>query len=708
MARRSWLQLVLQRILAIRRGRVRAMEEAQHLERVLRFILVVAITIVTPALLLATFGLESIRTEELAVAAEVEREAEGTANAFWSQTDRAFSAFEQRVRDRLEAGRSPVEGSGELHAQLLVSLRFSEDGRLLAPFRREPTTRVDPAGFFTPEWIAARAALNAGASPGEIAELFRTAAASARSRAFEGRARFELARALGEAGDTRAAVDALEEIVERYPDLRDPWGMRLGDLARLERAELLMRTASEPAPEQGTTALRELVESLLTSRWIVGQGAEAAVARRALSLLEPYGEREWAASTRGRVAERSTMLYWAGELLPELEHRIATTTGLRVSPGDLHWRIGEQALWATTWWDGDFYAFGLDLEAITSALKADAHGGVHPDSPVAAYLLSPPEPVPDDPLVQKSLAPWLTGWSLVVTVRDPAALEATQRRKRNQRIGVIVLAVLVIGLGAFMSAGLIQRDLHAARVKTDFAASVSHELRSPITQIRLKGEALLLGLAETPEELEQAYRAIVRESERLSRLVDNVLDFSAIERGAKTYSLRAGDIEDTVLRAIGSVSESQELADRELDVELPPDLPEVHHDPDAVAQCVINLVSNAAKYSSSGGWIGVRGRVASDGVEIVISDRGIGIAPAELRHVFEPFFRSPNPRARRRKGTGIGLTITRYIMRAHGGSVSVQSRFGEGSTFTLRFPFRDKGPIGGRGGGLGRDNSRSA
>jgi two-component system sensor histidine kinase SenX3 len=105
-----------------------------------------------------------------------------------------------------------------------------------------------------------------------------------------------------------------------------------------------------------------------------------------------------------------------------------------------------------------------------------------------------------------------------------------------------------------------------------------------------------------------------------------------------------------------------------------------------VAQCVINLVSNAAKYSSPGGWIGVRGRVVEGGVEITVSDKGIGIAAHDLKQLFEPFFRSRDALARRRKGTGIGLTITRYIMVAHGGDVFVQSKPGQGSTFTLRFP----------------------
>jgi signal transduction histidine kinase len=132
----------------------------------------------------------------------------------------------------------------------------------------------------------------------------------------------------------------------------------------------------------------------------------------------------------------------------------------------------------------------------------------------------------------------------------------------------------------------------------------------------------------------------------------------------------------------------------DLEINIPHDLPEVLHDADAVAQCLINLISNAAKYSEPGGWIRVLGRRVEGGVELAVSDQGIGIAPHDLRRIFEPYFRSRDALARRRKGTGIGLTITRYIMEAHGGSISAQSRPGHGSTFTLRFPL-DEPPLQG-------------
>jgi signal transduction histidine kinase len=677
----SFVQRALRRLLAGKGGEVRALEQAIHLEGVLRFIGLFGMTMVLPAILLAYFGVASIEVEEQGVLAEVDAEARDTANSFWAALDRRFTNFEARVHDRLESGRSPLEGRGELDPYLLFALRFSEEGELVAPFVLDPTV-ASPAVqlLFEPAYQSAVAAEDAG-DLAAAARLYAEAGRAVGTPAALGRARFDRARLLAAGGNPQGLLD-LQAVADEFGPLRDPWGMRLGDLARLRRAELLLQRD----PEAGALALRGLVEELLSTPWVLHEGAESAITTRAISTLESTPQREWASGARARASERHAMLFWATELWTELTAQVNGPGPLRTSPGSLQWRQGERALWVTTWWDNSYLVFALDLEAIVGGLKAEARANTGAKGTIHAWVAPRTEAVPPSALAVKNLSPYLGDWSLVVAPRDIDALRAASAARRNKRVAVIGIALSMIVLGAVLTIRLIKRELDVARMKTDFAASVSHELRSPITQIRLKGESLLLGLTDTDEEREMAYQDIVRESERLSRLVDNVLDFSAIERGAKRYTLRPGDLVETVYRAIDSISSAQEVIDKELDVDLPPDLPEVAHDADAVAQCVINLVSNAAKYSSPGGWIGVRGRVVEGGVEITVSDKGIGIAAHDLKQLFEPFFRSRDALARRRKGTGIGLTITRYIMVAHGGDVFVQSKPGQGSTFTLRFP----------------------
>ncbi len=684
LARVSWLTRLLRPWLTRGRGEVRALEDALHIEQILRVGGLFGATILLPTALLVWFGLAGVSSGDQRVAQDVQREAMVTADTFWAQADRGFSALERRVRERLEAGRSPVDSPGELHPQLLLALRFDQEGRLRAPFVVDDRPLPGLWSTLDPALRAAEGAERAGQPPAEVAALYARAAALQPTPGAQGRALFDEARQLEAAGRSREAARAYALVLERHRADRDPWGFRLGDLARLR----LAREHVARSPAEGVEQLRLLVDDLLAERWTVDRGGEAAVAAEALAVAEAHArDAEWIAAARGRVAERSAQLYWAGALMDELQPLLADDS-LRVSDGEAIWRAGRRALWVTTPWAGETYAFGLDLEAVLSQLKADARASVVADADVAAWLLGPGEAPPAQILATKTLAPWLTGWSVVVAPRDPDALAAARRAERDRGVFIILVAAGLIGVGTLATVRMVKRELDGARMQADFAASVSHELRSPITHIRIQGESLLLQLADTDEERHEAYVSIVRESERLSRLVDNVLDFAAIERGAKRYLLREGDIVDTVLRALDSISSAQEVQDKELDADLPADLPPVFHDGDAIAQCVINLVSNAAKYSPPSGWIGVRGRRVEGGVEITVSDKGIGIAAHDLRQIFEPFYRSRDAQARRRKGTGIGLTITRYIMRAHGGDVLVQSRPGQGSTFTLRFPLR--------------------
>ena len=168
--------------------------------------------------------------------------------------------------------------------------------------------------------------------------------------------------------------------------------------------------------------------------------------------------------------------------------------------------------------------------------------------------------------------------------------------------------------------------------------------------------------------------------------MDNVLDFSAIERGAKTYALIPGDLGECVAAAIEAVESSVELVERDLFVRIEQDLPTVAHDSDAIAQCVINLLSNAAKYSEPDQPICVDVTKGDGGVFVRVIDEGIGIPEADTQQIFEPFFRGGEASVRRKKGTGIGLAITYYIVTSHNGAVDVVSISGEGSTFSMWFP----------------------
>ncbi len=679
---------LIRRVLAARRGDVRAKVDVYHLRGVLTFVGIFAATIVLPGLLLAYYGVAGIRAQQRAGVAEVERIAAAAADLFQLGAEAQFQSFEDATLNRLKAGQSVAAGVREISDSLRVVYRFDAEGKLVSPL---PPDGVDPAEdqelFFFAPWQAALRAERAK-DYGRAASLFAQAARDARAPDLVGQAIYARANAALRAGDIQFAEQLFTDVLNGYAAVRDAYGFRLGDLARLKLGELLLGRD----PVGGEAFVREHVEVLLAEPWIIGRGGEAAVARRGIDLIAGKANAEWLGRARGRLEDKSTQLFWAERLRPELETLGARGRMLRVNPREFSYTRTENALWATTWTDEDQYVFAFELSSTIAQLSRIAERVAGPDSDVVAEIRGPDDPARDALLARRSLAPWLPGWSIGVFPRDPEQLSRRQAEERTRGLGIILLSILMISVGTVLSARLVQRELEVARDKSDFAANVSHELRSPITQIRLKAEALQLGLAPDEPSRARHYDVIVREAERLSHLVDNVLDFAAIERGRKKYTFRPGDIGATAARMVEAASVAMETRGMDIRLTLPEDLPVVWHDADAVSQVLTNLLSNAAKYGQEAGWITVDVTQHPDEVQVAVSDGGIGISPAEQRQVFEQYYRSSDPLARRKKGTGIGLTIVKYIMEAHGGRVSIRSALGRGTTFTLHFPLRPLGP----------------
>jgi signal transduction histidine kinase len=217
-------------------------------------------------------------------------------------------------------------------------------------------------------------------------------------------------------------------------------------------------------------------------------------------------------------------------------------------------------------------------------------------------------------------------------------------------------------------------------------ASVSHELKTPLTAIRMFAETLALGRSRDARTQSEYLETIVNESERLARLVDNVLDFSKIEQGKKIYRLRPtslADVADSAVRAMQYPLAQQGFT---LHVSVEDDLPALRADPDAIQQAILNLLTNAMKYSGDAREIDLRLCARNGDAMIQVTDRGLGIAPEEQKRVFEKFYRAPSHESHLIAGTGLGLTLVAHIAEAHGGRVELQSAPGAGSTFSILIP----------------------
>jgi signal transduction histidine kinase len=284
------------------------------------------------------------------------------------------------------------------------------------------------------------------------------------------------------------------------------------------------------------------------------------------------------------------------------------------------------------------------------------------------------------------LAAPLDGYLLTADL--PASDSAAAEALRNRTLYIALLALLYtfIGVGFGLALRQLNRARDLSRLKTDFVANISHELRTPLTSVRLFAETLQSGRASTPEEVKECLDLLASEAERLSVLVEKLLDWSRLESG-KRVLLREPSSVEALLRHVGEVFRAQQLGvGYSLTIE--PGLPRVLADRDAMAQVIINLLHNAVKYTGDEKKIEVRARSFAKGkkVAIEVQDNGPGIRPQDKKRIFERFYRADDLLSRRTEGTGLGLAIAKRIVEWHHGTIEVDSREGEGSCFRVLLP----------------------
>jgi signal transduction histidine kinase len=247
------------------------------------------------------------------------------------------------------------------------------------------------------------------------------------------------------------------------------------------------------------------------------------------------------------------------------------------------------------------------------------------------------------------------------------------------------LSLLMIG-GILLTYRNISREMNLARLKSDFVANVSHELRTPLALIRLYAETLELGRLNAKEKYQEYFRIIREESERLTALINNILDFSRIEAGRKEYEFKETNLPELIRSTLDSYRFQIEQNGFAFEENIARDIPPVNVDREAIARSLLNLVNNALKYSKDRKYIGVSLYRANGSVKLEVRDHGIGIPAGEQEKIFEKFYRCGDPLVHNIKGSGLGLSLVRHIVRAHGGDVKVESSPEKGSTFTIALP----------------------
>jgi signal transduction histidine kinase len=327
------------------------------------------------------------------------------------------------------------------------------------------------------------------------------------------------------------------------------------------------------------------------------------------------------------------------------------------------------------------------LNSKSNALRADAN-------PPAMMIHSTKDSTPwavsanwdgGKPEVERPFADIFQGMVWAIKYPGTTIADIGARLLRYNYTVLAALSLLLVG-GIFLSYRNVSREMNLARLKSDFVANVSHELRTPLALIRLYAETLELGRLTAKEKYQEYFRIIREESERLTALINNILDFSRIEAGRKEYEFKETNLPDLVRSTLDSYRFQIEQNGFAFEENISRDIPPVNVDREAIARSLLNLVNNALKYFKDQKFIGVSLYRFDSCVKLEVRDHGIGIPPDEQEKIFEKFYRCGDPLVHNIKGSGLGLSLVRHIVRAHGGDVQVESVPEKGSKFTIALP----------------------
>ncbi len=290
------------------------------------------------------------------------------------------------------------------------------------------------------------------------------------------------------------------------------------------------------------------------------------------------------------------------------------------------------------------------------------------------------------PEEERNLEGAFPGLTLAIKLRGTTLAAIGERFARISFLTLAALSLVLAG-GIALTYRNVTKEMALARLKSDFVSNVSHELRTPLSLIRLYAETLEMGRLTSPEKYQEYYRIIRKESERLTALINNILDFSRIEAGRKEYDFRETDMSELVHNTLDSYRYQLEQSGFQFEEKID-EVPPMRVDREAMARSLLNLVNNALKYSQDRKYIGVNLYRDNGSVKLEVVDQGIGIPHQEQQKIFEKFYRVGDPLVHNTKGSGLGLSLVRHIVQAHGGEVAVDSAPGQGSKFTIVLPVR--------------------
>jgi signal transduction histidine kinase/tetratricopeptide (TPR) repeat protein len=304
-------------------------------------------------------------------------------------------------------------------------------------------------------------------------------------------------------------------------------------------------------------------------------------------------------------------------------------------------------------------------------------------------LLQSEQPPGDAAPVFVAFPPELPSWTMKFYPVDEGLFVSLFRPQEGIFLYIFILIAILLVFGLFFTLHTVNNELNLSRMKSYFMSTVSHEFKSPLTSIRQMAEMLMRQRVPTNERKVKYYTTILQQSERLSHLIDNILDFTKMEEGHKVFRFEQADIRPVVKDVVELFREITAGSGFKINLEISDYLPKIIFDREAIGQVVYNLIDNAFKYSRESKVIDVRLFREDNDIVFSVQDYGVGIRKEDHEKIFSRFYRAGEELSHNVKGSGIGLAIVKQIVAAHHGEITVESSSGKGSRFSVKLPVKN-------------------
>jgi len=632
-----------------------------------RIVLAFLLTILLPAILLAGFALRSLRDQELVVDSQRTRLHQSACDGLADRIDLFLNDlrdFHGQLVDELvaeDARRAETDFDGWIRS------RWSQAAA--AAVVREGRTILSPqaqAGSREAEFLGNHADFLTNR---RVVEIYQA------PRMLGGRIESEEAAPV----ELKTEVPPAPALAEAAPPAK--WKVGVGE----QRRSSMQAAAAAPAPATASRSDAEGMDRRFRNVTPTQQRSLAEVGADGLGISE--GERQ--DLSRSALAPESV---GAGEVTSqETEGAVS-----RIIDGRLHvllWKRHPLDPKITFWTELDLEKVRADLTGLFSGPQEGGASGevsyalLDSDGGLVSQTVPGFSTDWTSPYVASEIGPLLPHWEVAAYLLDPDSLDSSAKRVRFTLWTVILALLAAVVAGGALILRSVGDEMRLASQKTDFVGNVSHELKTPLTSIRMFSELLSGTETPDPKKTRDYAEIIARESARLTRLINRLLDFSKLDRGEMRLDRVPIDLGSLAREVAGGMREPFEAAGMALEVTVPEDGgPRVAGDRDAFAQVVVNLLGNALKYAASGGSAELVVEPGPEAARLSVLDRGPGIPRACQRRIFDKFYRVDDSITATVDGSGIGLALCRQIAEQLGGTVRHEARRGGGSVFTLELP----------------------